>query len=65
MEYYGGAVCCILFHEIPWKGKGRALPETETVTQFVLLKCISLWNYIQNKKRVLLFSKKQAMENIR
>ena len=34
MEYYGGAVCCILFHEIPRKGKGRALPETETVTLF-------------------------------
>ena len=39
MEYYGGAVCCILFHEIPWKGKGRALPETETVTPFFMKKC--------------------------
>ena len=39
MEYYGGAVCCILFHEIPRKGKGRALPETETVTPFFMKKC--------------------------
>ena len=39
LEYYGGAVCCILFHEIPRKGKGRALPETETVTPFFMKKC--------------------------